>query len=278
MGTLFGLFLACFSLGQEQGNKSLADLENATHRVVVLRSSGRIGPALTACKDALDLSLRLPKSDRRCQLMVQIHTEMGILLDSHSNFSESETHFLKAVDLQKALTGNKSLHFAGTLLNLGTSRMSRCRMDLAEQPLVSALEILKELHSEAFAMKEVCHAKLCSLYQMDGRPDLAIHHGKAALQLSRVIRGSAPFRDIPLENNLAVMLLRQGNPGEAAELAHSALSAMQKLVGKDHPACLAQMEFLARIRLAQGDGGAAARLYERIEVVLMEDFLRSSPF
>ena len=278
MGTLFGLFLVGFLSGQEQATETLVDLENATHKVVVLRSSGRIGPALTACKDALDLSVRLPKSDRSYQLMVQIHTEMGILLDSQSNFSESETHFLKAVDLQKALTGNKSLHFAGTLLNLGTSRMSRGRMDLAEQPLVSALEILKELHSEAFAMKEVCHAKLCSLYQMDGRTGLAIHHGKAALQLSRAMRGSAPSRDIPLENNLAVMLLRQGNPGEAAELALSALSAMEKLAGKDHPACLAQMEFLARIRLAQGDGGAAARLYERIEEILMEDGRRTSSY
>ncbi len=275
---MLALVLAGMSFGQEQLAGTLNDLETTTRMVVVLRSSGRTGTALAACKDALDLAMRLPKSDHTRQLMVQIHTEMGILLDSQSNFSESESHFLKAMDLQKALSGNKSIHYAGTLLNLGTSRMSRGRMDLAEQPLVSALEILKEIHSEALGMMEVCHAKLCSLYQMDGREVLAIHHGKAALQLSRVMRGSAPSRDVPLENNLAVMLLRQGNPGEAAELAHSALSAMQKLVGKDHPACLAQMEFLARIRLAQGDGGAAAWLYERIEEVLMEDNLRSSPF
>jgi len=174
-------------------------------------------------------------------------------------------HFLKAVEIQKTISGHSSDSHAGALLNLATSRMLRGRNDLAEGDLVAALEFLNGNYPESHPLRLSCHGKLTSLYMAEGRSGLAIHHGKLTLGLLRASAGRDSLHVVGLENTLATVLLSEGKVDEAKSLAQSALATIESKLGKDHPATLKQLELLAKVFLAEGDGEKAAKVFDRIE-------------
>jgi tetratricopeptide (TPR) repeat protein len=143
--------------------------------------------------------------------------------------------------------------------------MLRGRNDLAEGDLVAALEILNENYPESHPLRLSCHGKLTSLYMAEGRNGLAIHHGKLMLGLLRASAGRDSLHVVGLENTLATVLLSEGKVDEAKSLAQSALATIESKLGKDHPATLKQLELLAKVFLAEGDGEKAAKVFDRIE-------------
>jgi hypothetical protein len=111
----------------------------------------------------------------------------------------------------------------------------------------------------------------------DQRNGLAIHHGKSMLRLLKASAIKDSLQVVRLENTLASVLLSEGKVEEAKSLAESALSTLESKLGKNHPATLNQLEILAKILLAEGDGEAAARIFDRIEKAIesMESLAKS---
>ena len=265
MEWMLGLALVCLSQGQIGPNPTQDELSDLTRQTVILRSAGRVDQTLETAKKALALANRLPNDPSGLETRSYLHTLTGILSDEKGIRVEAEIHFLKAVELQKTISGHNSDSHAGALLNLATSRMLRGRHDLAEGNLVTALEILSGNFPESHPLRLSCHGRLTSLYMAVGRNGLAIHHGKLLLGLLRASTGKDSLQVVGLENTLANVLMAEGKVKEARSLAQSALETLETKLGKTHPATLKQLELLAKILLAEGDGESAAKIFDRIE-------------
>jgi tetratricopeptide (TPR) repeat protein len=71
-------------------------------------------------------------------------------------------------------------------------------------------------------------------------------------------------------NNLAGVLLAQGEPAAARPLFERALAIYEKVLGPDHPAISTSLNILAALLMDQGDLAAAQPLIEKRAVAIRE--------
>lgn len=104
-------------------------------------------------------------------------------------------------------------------------------------------------------------SNLASAYLCLGESTRAERHFREALALA----ASAETRDLHagILNNLAILLIDQNRPKEAAELLNEAITANHAIYGGDHPQTGAAITSLGVLRLKAGQHREAAGLFRR---------------
>jgi tetratricopeptide (TPR) repeat protein/predicted Ser/Thr protein kinase len=223
------------------------------------RRLGLFEPSRQAAEAALASVPETSTRDAR-ELRAEILTSLATLARDRSDYAASAEHARRALELQHALHGERSLPVANSTAALGYALAKLGDFDAAEPLLEQAVALHRALGSESEEI--VPFEQLASLYVDQGRFDEAKALYRQSLERSRRIHGEQHPETATRENNLAALYYRMGELAEAATHYENALAVQRELLDPLHPNLLTVQNNLGALYNRLGDHDRAAAILE----------------
>jgi serine/threonine protein kinase/Tfp pilus assembly protein PilF len=98
-------------------------------------------------------------------------------------------------------------------------------------------------------------------YKQLGRPDLAMPHAVAALEIRKNLLGNDHPSTLLALAEMGGLLLQQGKAADAEPLVHDALKLRRLRLGHDHPETLSSLNDVGAVQFARGNAREAAACF-----------------
>ena len=153
-----------------------------------------------------------------------VHAQLATTYSSHSEFENSEKHFLIAIDIYERRVGRNHGSRVSALNNLGVLYVSSHHFDRAEQIHRELLQINIEKYGEQHRAVASSYQNLATAIYKQGRYDEAIPLHRKAIEIYRVtLNDDNPLHGYPLLS-ISTAELQRGNPIAAESAAREALA------------------------------------------------------
>lgn len=188
---------------------------------------------------------------------------LALLEAARAHYASAEMRFREALALLQGLPEPDPLDVALQQTNLGEMLIDLARFQEAEDLLLAALEIRRELLGDANPLVASSQEGLARLRKAQARFDEAESLLRASLEI-REAAFSDQHPEVALGlNNLADLLILRGEYTEAETRLRRAQAIYETAFGPDHPGVATCLDNLAVLARLQGRPGEAAALLER---------------
>jgi len=194
--------------------------------------------------------------------MVSINS-LGVLYFKQGRYSEAETFFMQALDIQQRQLGADHLEVATSLNNLALLYMAWGRYSKAETFCRGAFHILERRLGYDHPDMAACLNTLASIYYKQKRYGEAEPLFKGVLNIVERQLGTDHLHVAYSLNNLAELYTMQKRHGEAEPLFKRSLDIRERQLGDDHPDTANCLSNLALLYQEQKRHGEAEPLLKR---------------
>ena len=164
-----------------------------------------------------------------------IRLTMGNTYRSLGLHDESETHFLRALDLHRAEFGDNDERTVKTSHDLAVLYFEAGRYDEAEPIYLEVLAAHIDLYGEDDLITLSTLNNLAALYMNQGRYEVAESHLVRVVEVEKTRLGPEDPVTLGSINNLAQLYKKQGRYDEAGVLFESILESHRRVSGDEHP-------------------------------------------
>ena len=226
-----------------------------------------LGDELNRLK-VLERALRLGDlpEEKRPELKKQIAhaaTRSGDYFRRYGKVDDAVGHYNRALELLKALYGEKHHDVATLYNNLGSAYRNKGDLDRAIAYLNKALELLKAPYGEKHPNVATLYNNLGSAYQDKGDLDRAIAYYNKALELFKALYGEKHPNVATSYNNLGMAYQNKGNLDRAIAYLNKALELLKALYGEKYPNVATSYNNLGIAYQNKGDLDRAIAYYNK---------------
>jgi serine/threonine protein kinase/Tfp pilus assembly protein PilF len=189
---------------------------------------------------------------------------MGEVYDSLGLFSQAQTLFARALDLQRRVLGPddpqtlKSLSRLTVVLTEEGSYPEAER--LQREAFVTQTRVLGPEHPDTISSM----ARLATILNLLGQSAESVKMKREAFALSRRVSGAEDPETLKMANSFAAVLWQQGDDqlyGEAEKVQRDAIDIEKRVLGPEHPDTLNGMTNLGVIMRRMGHYAEAEKIY-----------------
>jgi serine/threonine protein kinase len=177
--------------------------------------------------------------------LARLTSTLGSSLHYQGKYEEGEKQKLKALDMFKAATGERSPQVAQVLSDLGTVYFEMDRFDESERYFRLSLPLLIELLGPEHAIVLINQRSLANTLSFQGKEAEAEPIFKEVLEISERTLGATHPDTLGTINSFATMMLRSKRHSEAEPLLASLLERSTKALGEKHAETLKYASNLA---------------------------------
>jgi serine/threonine-protein kinase len=189
---------------------------------------------------------------------------MGEVYDSLGLFSQAQTLFARALDLQRRVLGPNDPQTLTSLSRLAVVLTEEGNYPegekLQREAFVARTRVLGPEHPDTINSM----ARLATILNLIGQNAEAVKMKREAFALSRRVSGVENPETLKMANSFAAVLWQQGDDqlyGEAERVQRDAIDVEKHVLGPEHPDTLNGMTNLAVIMRRMGRYAEAERIY-----------------
>jgi tetratricopeptide (TPR) repeat protein len=198
----------------------------------------------------------------RTELSALLLSRTGYFLNSQGSYRQAESLYKQALEIRRAVLGEKHPDTARSLNNLGDLYLKQGRYEEAEPLYKQALAIRREALGEQHLDTATSLGNLAVLYQSRGRYEEAEPLYNQALEIKRAALGEQHPLAATILSNLGEFYRSLGRYEEAEPLSKQALKIRQIALGEQHPDTAWSLNSLGLLYQSQGRYEEAERSYK----------------
>lgn len=190
--------------------------------------------------------------------------DLGELYFNQEKYAEAEKLFLKSLEINKNILGEKHQEYANSLNNLAVLYYSQEKYNEAEPLFLKSLDVTKDILGEKNEDYVSLLMNLGLFYQNQGKYEEAEPFYLKAIKIDKETIGEKhPDYAIAL-NNLALIFREQGKYDEAEPLFLKTLEIRKEILGEKHPDYLTSLNNLSRLHIDLGNYKEAETLFLKV--------------
>ena len=197
------------------------------------------------------------------EVRARLRTVLGRVYANLALYDPATTQLERALEEQRAMTGERHLATAAIQDQLGQLRVHQGRMEEADSLLSIALELRRTLAGTRDSTTAESMEHLARVRKDRNQLPSADSLAREALAIRRALHGEGSLSTASTEHLLAEVLNSSGADEEAVPLYHGALATRERLAGADHPLVAATLFNLALTERRRGRIEVAESLYRR---------------
>ena len=197
------------------------------------------------------------------EVRARLRTALGRVYANLGLYDQATTQIERALEEQRALTGDRHLATAAIQDELGQLRFHQGRMEEADSLLTIALDVRRTVAGREDTSTAESMERLARVRKDRNELPSADSLARGALAIRRSVNGEAALSTASTEQLLAELLNVSGADEEAVPLYQSALATRERLAGSSHPLVAATLFNLALTERRLGRIEVAESLYRR---------------
>ena len=193
---------------------------------------------------------------------ISLHN-LGVVDIDRGDLREAETVLTRALAIRERLLGPEHPLLASTLVSMGSIRRKQGQYVEAQAFLERALAIRTKVYGPEDANVAWSRIAIGWLFMARGDVPRAVDHFRVAVAIRDKTLGPAHRLTLSSQSDLVMALAMTGRCADAETVVATALPAIEKLVGPEHPDLVSALVGKGRCVLDAGRAAAAVALLKR---------------